>query len=118
MNTGPLTETRENLSEILEQVVSSGQEYVITKHGRNVAVLLSYDEYEALIESLTSFLTTRQWRPSRSRGGTSLLGRLVRGMPNWTPRALKDLEDVSEQMLPKVLDVAERLDAEPALGPS
>ena len=49
---GPITETRENLSEILDEVVTTGQEYVITKYGRPVAVLLSYDEYEALVESL------------------------------------------------------------------
>ncbi len=50
--TGPITETRENLSEILDEVVTTGQEYVITKHGRPVAVLLSFDEYEALVETL------------------------------------------------------------------
>lgn len=52
MRTGPVTDTRENLSEILEEVVTTGGEYVITKHGRNVAVLLSYEEYESMIESL------------------------------------------------------------------
>jgi antitoxin YefM len=52
MTTGPVTETRENLSEILDQVVATGQEYVITKHGRPMAVLLSFDEYESLVETL------------------------------------------------------------------
>jgi prevent-host-death family protein len=52
MSSGPLTETRDNLSEILEAVVATDEEYVITKHGRPVAVLLSYEEYESLIETL------------------------------------------------------------------
>jgi prevent-host-death family protein len=52
MSTGPLTETRENLSEILDDVASTGEAYVITRHGRPAAVLLSYDEYESLVETV------------------------------------------------------------------
>lgn len=49
---GPLTEVRDNLSEILDRVAVTGQEFVITRHGRPVAVLLAFDEYEALVETL------------------------------------------------------------------
>jgi antitoxin YefM len=52
MNTGPLTEVRDNLSEILNEVVATGKEYTITRNGRPVAVLLAVDEYEALIETI------------------------------------------------------------------
>jgi len=52
MTTGPLTEVRDNLSEILDQVIATGQEFVITRYGRPAAVLIAVDEYEALIESL------------------------------------------------------------------
>lgn len=52
MTTGPVTETREKFSEIVDNVVNSGEEYTVTKHGRPVAVLLSYEEYEAMIETL------------------------------------------------------------------
>ncbi|MHB8290089.1 MAG: type II toxin-antitoxin system Phd/YefM family antitoxin [Acidimicrobiales bacterium] len=52
MTTGAVTKTREHLSEILETVASTDEEYVITKHGRPVAVVLSYDEYEAIVETL------------------------------------------------------------------
>jgi antitoxin YefM len=52
MSTSPLTEVRDNLSEIIDNVVTTGQEWVITKHGRPVAVILSHDEYEALIETV------------------------------------------------------------------
>ncbi len=52
MNTAPLTEVRDNLKQIVDDVVSTGDEYVITRHGKPLAVVLSYDEYESLVESL------------------------------------------------------------------
>lgn len=52
MSTSPLTEVRDNLSEIIESVAASGEEWIITKHGRPVAVILGIDEYESLIETV------------------------------------------------------------------
>lgn len=52
MATSPLTEVRDNLSEIIEKVSGSGEEWVVTKHGRPVAVIMSHDEYESLIETV------------------------------------------------------------------
>lgn len=52
MTTAGLTETRDNLSEVVDEVTTTGEEFVITRHGRPVAVILSYEEYESLIESL------------------------------------------------------------------
>jgi prevent-host-death family protein len=52
MSTSPLTEVRDNLSEIIESVASTGEEWVVTRHGRPVAVILSIDEYESLIETV------------------------------------------------------------------
>lgn len=52
MTTSPLTEVRDNLSEIIEGVTATGEEWIVTKHGRPVAVILSYDEYESLIETV------------------------------------------------------------------
>lgn len=51
-NSGPITEARGNISEILDHVVETGEEYVITRHGKSVAVLLSYEEYESLVETI------------------------------------------------------------------
>lgn len=47
-----LTEARDNLRTIIDDVLATGTQYTITRHGRQVAVVLSYDEYEALIETL------------------------------------------------------------------
>jgi prevent-host-death family protein len=47
-----LTEARDRLSEIVDQVATSSDVFTITKHGRPLAVVLGYDEYESLIETL------------------------------------------------------------------
>lgn len=51
-STAALSDVREHLSEIVDDVALTGGEYVITKHGRPTAVLLSSDDYESLIETL------------------------------------------------------------------
>ena len=48
----PLTEARNRLSEIIDEVISTGSDLVISKHGLPTAVLIGYDEYESLIETL------------------------------------------------------------------
>jgi antitoxin YefM len=52
MNTAPLTEARDHLREIVDDVVETGNVYTITRHGRPVAVVLSHDEYESLMETM------------------------------------------------------------------
>jgi prevent-host-death family protein len=52
MNTAPLTEVRDNLREVVDTVVSTGSEFVITRHGKPVAVILGFEEYESLVETL------------------------------------------------------------------
>lgn len=48
----PLSDARLNLRAIVDDVRDSGTQYTITRHGRNVAVLLGFDEYESLIETV------------------------------------------------------------------
>ena len=50
-----LTDTRDRLREIVDSVATSGEAFTITKHGRPMAVILSYDEYESLIETLNVY---------------------------------------------------------------
>lgn len=47
-----LTEARDRLSEIVDQVAASSDVFTITKHGRPLAVILGFEEYESLIETL------------------------------------------------------------------
>ncbi|MCC6434422.1 MAG: type II toxin-antitoxin system Phd/YefM family antitoxin [Acidimicrobiales bacterium] len=51
MATAPLTEVRDNLSDIIDQV-AQGAEWTVTRHGRPVAVILSFEDYESLIETV------------------------------------------------------------------
>jgi antitoxin YefM len=52
MTVTPFTELRDNLREIVDEVVATGDHCTITRHGKPLAVVLGYDEYEALIETL------------------------------------------------------------------
>lgn len=52
MYSAPLTEVREKLSELVDDVAVSNTAYTITRHGRPAAVLLGFEEYESLIETL------------------------------------------------------------------
>ena len=59
MTTAPLTEVRDRLSEIVDDVCSGAAAWVITRHGRPAAVIMSYDEYESLVETLNGMQVTR-----------------------------------------------------------
>lgn len=52
MSTSSLTDARTNFSEIVDHVVSTGDEWTVTRHGRPVAVVIAFDEYESMIETL------------------------------------------------------------------
>lgn len=46
------TEVRDNIKTILDEVIETGNQYTITRHGKPVAVILSFEEHEALVETL------------------------------------------------------------------
>lgn len=46
MKTLPLAQVKMNLSRLVDQVVKTDEEIVITRNGRPAAVLVSLDEYE------------------------------------------------------------------------
>ena len=48
----PLTEARSRLSEIVDEVASPGSTIETPRHGRPVAVVVGYEEYESLLETL------------------------------------------------------------------
>jgi antitoxin YefM len=52
MNAISVTDARNRLPELVEEVASQLSEYVITKRGRAQAVLLSAREHESLLETL------------------------------------------------------------------
>lgn len=52
METLPLAEVRANLSKLVDQAVRTHQRVEVTRQGRRVAVLLSVDDYDSLMETL------------------------------------------------------------------
>jgi prevent-host-death family protein len=52
MTTLPLTEARNRLSELLDDVERTHERVIITRHGKESAVLISTDDLEALEETL------------------------------------------------------------------
>lgn len=52
MTPTPLTQARNRLSEIVHEVTAAGSEVVITLHGKPAAVVMGYEDYESLIETL------------------------------------------------------------------
>lgn len=47
-----LTEMQGDLREVVDKVMRTGGEVIITSHGKPVAVLLTHDEYESLVETV------------------------------------------------------------------
>lgn len=51
MHTAPLTEVGDRLREVVDMVIATGTECVLTRDGRPVVVIWAYDEYAALVET-------------------------------------------------------------------
>ena len=51
----PITQARKNLLPSIERVANELYEFVVTKHGKPVAVVLSYAEYSRMVETLKIF---------------------------------------------------------------
>ncbi len=52
MTTLPLAEARANLSKLVESAVTTHERFDVTRNGERAAVLLSADDYDALLETL------------------------------------------------------------------
>ena len=52
MTSIPLSQAKTHLAKLLAEVEEPGEEVVITRSGRPVAVLLSWAKYEGLLETL------------------------------------------------------------------
>ena len=52
INTITLKELRPGLPEVIECIDSKFDRYVVTRHGKPVCVMLSVEDYEAMIETM------------------------------------------------------------------
>jgi len=70
----PITEARQRLLPLLDRVESGTYRFSVTRHGRPVAVVLSFEDYERMTETLK--LTENRAFSSRLHQG---LGEAKRG---------------------------------------
>ncbi len=52
MTTLPLAEARANLSRLVESAVTTHERFEVTRNGDRAAILLSADDYDALLETV------------------------------------------------------------------
>lgn len=52
MTTLPLAEARANLSKLVESAVTTHERFEVTRNGERAVILLSVDDYDALIETV------------------------------------------------------------------
>lgn len=52
MTTLPLAEVRANLSKLVDEAMRTHQRIEVTRQGRRAAVILSADDYDAIMETL------------------------------------------------------------------
>ncbi len=76
-STEPLTAVRNRLPAIIDEVISTGGEKVISRHGRQVAVILSFDEYESMIETLNILSDPETMRAEAEADAAIEAGELV-----------------------------------------
>lgn len=49
----PVSEAKNKLTFLLENISTMWDRYILTKNGRNAAVIMSYEEYEGWLETLS-----------------------------------------------------------------
>jgi antitoxin YefM len=47
-----ITEARQNFLPLLERITAGAYRFMVTRHGKPVAVVLSYEDYERMVETL------------------------------------------------------------------
>jgi antitoxin YefM len=47
-----ITEARQKLLPLLERIAAGAYRFMVTKHGKPVAVVVSYEDYERMVETL------------------------------------------------------------------
>jgi prevent-host-death family protein len=72
-----ITEARQKFLPLLSKIESEPYHFMVTKHGRPIAVVLDYAEYSRMVETL-KLLENRQWSQrvdqglNQARGGVML----------------------------------------------
>jgi antitoxin YefM len=87
MATLSLAEARANLSKLVESAVSTHERFEVTRNGDRVAVLLSADDYDSLLETLDILS-----RPDEAAA-------IREGLADLETGSTSDLDDVRRAMI-------------------
>lgn len=87
MTTLSLADARANLSKLVESAVSTHERFDVTRNGDRVAVLLSADDYDSLIETLDILS-----RPDE-------VAAIREGLADLETGSTSDLDDVRRSMI-------------------
>ncbi len=89
----PLKNVREQLSDLISRVAYADQKVVITKFGKPVAALVTFDDYEKIMNPVKRF-TKEEWNK-----GFSLLGKARANTKNYSQ---KEVEKAIKQAVSKI----------------
>lgn len=86
-NTVSIDELRSNLADIVNRVTYANDKVVVKKYNRNVAILISVDEYEKLLDP-TKRLSKAKWNES-----VKTLDRIRAKIPKFDPEEMEKVID-------------------------
>ena len=72
----PVTEARQNFLPLLSRIGSESYRFMVTRHGKPMAVVISYDEYSRITETL-KLLEDQQWFQRLNQGLDQAKGRVM-----------------------------------------
>lgn len=86
-NVVSIDELRSNLAEIVNRVTYANEKVIVKKHNRDVAMIISLDEYEMLLDPAKR-LSEREWKESFER-----LDKIRAKIPKMDPEKLDKIID-------------------------
>jgi antitoxin YefM len=77
VTTVPVTEAKQRFTEIVKGVEECFDRYLVTKNGKDAAVVMSAQEYESLLETIDVLASKKEMRAlveakEQSRGGETI----------------------------------------------
>lgn len=73
----PVTEAKQRFTEFVKNAEESFDRYLVTKNGKEAAVLMSVEEYEGLLETIDVLANTREVKALAEAAGQAKRGETI-----------------------------------------
>ncbi|MEX1139697.1 MAG: type II toxin-antitoxin system Phd/YefM family antitoxin [Bacteroidota bacterium] len=73
----PVTEAKQRFTELVKRAQESFDRYVVTKNGKEAAIVMSVDEYEGLLETIDVLSNKKELKALAEGAGQSRKGQTV-----------------------------------------